>query len=74
SNQRPVSSRYHRRRAAEVSRAGIPAVMMFVQSLHGISHHKIENTREDHLEGCVRAFDRLADTTLEWIRASALGI
>ncbi|MGH8048465.1 MAG: hydantoinase/carbamoylase family amidase, partial [Chthoniobacterales bacterium] len=26
--------------AAEVSRAGIPTVMMFVQSLHGISHNK----------------------------------
>ncbi len=32
--------------AAEVCRAGIPTVMMFVQSLHGISHNKIEDTRE----------------------------
>ena len=31
--------------AAEVSRAGIPTVMMFVQSLQGISHNKIEDTR-----------------------------
>jgi N-carbamoyl-L-amino-acid hydrolase len=46
--------------AAEVSRAGIPTVMMFVQSLGGISHNKIEDTREDHLELAVRAFDRLA--------------
>ncbi len=53
--------------AAEVSRAGIPTVMMFVQSLHGISHNKIEDTREEHLELCVRAFDRLAERTLEWI-------
>lgn len=75
SNQRPVSSRYHRRRrAAEVSRAGIPTVMMFAQILHGISHHKIDDTREDHLEGCVHAFDRLARTTQEWIRATAVGI
>lgn len=53
--------------AAEVSRAGIPTVMMFVQSLHGISHNKIEDTREDHLLLCVRAFDRLARKTMEWI-------
>src|ERR1700756_3532188 len=36
--------------AAEVSRAGIPTVMMFVQSLDGISHNKIEDTRPEHLE------------------------
>jgi acetylornithine deacetylase/succinyl-diaminopimelate desuccinylase-like protein len=43
--------------AAEVARAGVPTVMMFVQSLHGISHNKIEDTREEHLELCVAAFD-----------------
>ncbi len=53
--------------AAEVSRAGIPTVMMFVQSLHGISHNKIEDTKEEHLELAVRAFDRLADKTMAWI-------
>ena len=53
--------------AAEVSRAGIPTVMMFVQSLQGISHNKIEDTREDHLELAVRAFDRLAAKTMDWI-------
>src|ERR1700722_3946597 len=36
--------------AAEVARAGVPTVMMFTQSLHGISHNKIEDTREEHLE------------------------
>jgi N-carbamoyl-L-amino-acid hydrolase len=46
--------------AAEVARAGVPTVMMFVQSLHGISHNKIEDTKEEHLEMCVAAFDRLA--------------
>jgi N-carbamoyl-L-amino-acid hydrolase len=50
--------------AAEVARAGVPTVMMFVQSLHGISHNKIEDTKEEHLELCVRAFDRLAEKTL----------
>ncbi|MEO5916345.1 MAG: Zn-dependent hydrolase [Luteolibacter sp.] len=53
--------------AAEVSRAGIPTVMLFVQSLHGISHNKIEDTREDHLELCVKALDCLASKTMEWI-------
>jgi hydantoinase/carbamoylase family amidase len=50
--------------AAEVARAGVPTVMMFVQSLHGISHNKIEDTREEHLELCVAAFDRLAEKTI----------
>jgi beta-ureidopropionase / N-carbamoyl-L-amino-acid hydrolase len=54
--------------AAEVSRAGIPTVMMFVQSLHGISHNKIEDTKEEHLEMSVVALDRLASKTMEWIQ------
>jgi N-carbamoyl-L-amino-acid hydrolase len=53
--------------AAEVDRAGVPTVMMFVQSLHGISHNKIEDTKEEHLELCIRAFDRLATKTMAWI-------
>ena len=53
--------------AAEVARSGIPTVMMFVQSLHGISHNKIEDTKEEHLEMCVTAFDKLADKAMEWI-------
>jgi N-carbamoyl-L-amino-acid hydrolase len=55
--------------AAEVSRAGIPTVMMFVQSLRGISHNKIEDTREEHLELAVRAFANLAERTAHWITA-----
>ncbi|MFO1446548.1 MAG: Zn-dependent hydrolase [Opitutaceae bacterium] len=53
--------------AAEVCGAGVPTVMMFVQSLHGISHNKIEDTREEDLELCVVAFDRLASKTMAWI-------
>ncbi len=53
--------------AAEVARAGVPTIMMFVQSLHGISHNKIEDTKEDHLEMAVTAFDKLADKTIAWI-------
>lgn len=55
--------------AAEVARAGAPTVMMFVQSLHGISHNKIEDTKEEHLELAVRAFDRLAEKAMSWIAA-----
>ena len=53
--------------AAEVSRAGIPTVMMFVQSLNGISHNKIEDTRQEHLEMSVIALDKLASKTVDWI-------
>jgi hydantoinase/carbamoylase family amidase len=50
--------------AAEVSRAGVPTVMMFVQSLRGLSHTKLEDTREEHLELAVSGFDRLASKTI----------
>lgn len=53
--------------AAEVARAGIPTVMMFVQSLHGISHNKIEDTLEEHLELAVTAFDKLTEKAMVWI-------
>jgi N-carbamoyl-L-amino-acid hydrolase len=45
--------------AAEVCRTGIPTVMLFVQSLRGISHNRIEDTKEEHLEMAVRALDGL---------------
>lgn len=53
---------------AEVASVGIPTVMMFVQSLHGISHNKIEDTKEEHLELCVTAFDKLAEKAMGWIQ------
>lgn len=53
--------------AAEVARAGIPTVMMFVQSLNGISHNKIEDTREEHLEMAIVALDRLATKVIRLI-------
>ncbi|HTU46463.1 MAG TPA: Zn-dependent hydrolase [Bryobacteraceae bacterium] len=54
--------------AAEVSRAGIPTVMMFVQSLGGISHNKIEDTKEEYIEMSVAALDRLATKAAAWIQ------
>ena len=53
--------------AAEVSRAGVPTVMLFVQSLRGLSHTKEEDTRLEHLEMSVQALDRLATMTMEWL-------
>jgi hydantoinase/carbamoylase family amidase len=57
--------------AAEVARSGIPTIMMFVQSLHGISHNKIEDTKEEHLALAVTAFDNLATKAIRWIERSA---
>jgi acetylornithine deacetylase/succinyl-diaminopimelate desuccinylase-like protein len=51
--------------AAEVARAGIPTAMLFVQSLRGLSHTKLEDTKEEHLELSVQALDRLATKALE---------
>src|SRR5436853_1565944 len=50
--------------AAEVARAGVPTVMIFVQSLRGLSHTKLEDTKEEHLELSVRALDALAAKAL----------
>jgi len=53
--------------AAEVARAGVPTVMMFVQSLRGLSHTKLEDTREEHLVQSVSALDRLTAKTIGWV-------
>jgi N-carbamoyl-L-amino-acid hydrolase len=53
--------------AAEVCRTGVPTVMLFVQSLYGISHNKIEDTREEHLVESVRVLDRLVDKITNWL-------
>jgi N-carbamoyl-L-amino-acid hydrolase len=50
--------------AAEVARAGIPTVMLFVQSLRGLSHTKLEDTKPEHIELSVRALDLLTTKTL----------
>ena len=53
--------------AAEVARLGIPTVMMFVQSLNGLSHNAAEDTKREHLEQAVEAFGRLSEKTMRWI-------
>jgi N-carbamoyl-L-amino-acid hydrolase len=56
--------------AAEIARTGIPTVMMFVQSLNGLSHNRAEDTRREHLEMAVRAFGLLADKAIDRIAES----
>jgi N-carbamoyl-L-amino-acid hydrolase len=55
--------------AAEVCRAGIPTQMLFVQSLKGISHNKIEDTKDEHLLASVTALAKLTEKTLGWLSA-----
>jgi N-carbamoyl-L-amino-acid hydrolase len=55
--------------AAEVARAGVPTVMLFVQSLRGLSHTKLEDTKPEHLELSVAALDRLASKTIAHVAA-----
>jgi N-carbamoyl-L-amino-acid hydrolase len=38
--------------------------MLFVQSLRGLSHTKLEDTKDEHIELSVQALDRLADRTI----------
>jgi N-carbamoyl-L-amino-acid hydrolase len=74
---REVSGRSHRlpsgplHDAAEVSRAGVPTVMLFVQSLRGLSHTRLEDTKPEHLELAVQALDRLAARTIERVAAGS---
>jgi N-carbamoyl-L-amino-acid hydrolase len=56
--------------AAEVSRAGVPTVMVFVQSRRGLSHTKLEDTDPAHLELAVQALDRLTSKSIAWVASS----
>ncbi len=55
--------------ASAVARAGIPSVMMFVQSLHGLSHNPIEDTEEPHIHSAILALNRLASLALHDLAA-----
>lgn len=54
--------------AAMVAHAGIPTVMLFVQSVGGISHNRIEDSRREHIEQSVVALDLLAEriSQIDW--------
>jgi beta-ureidopropionase / N-carbamoyl-L-amino-acid hydrolase len=53
--------------AAEVARAGVPTVMLFAQSLRGLSHTKLEDTKPEHIEASVASLDRLASKAMDWV-------
>src|SRR3954452_12249105 len=57
--------------AAEVARSGVPTVMLFVQSLRGLSHTPLEDTKHEHLEMSVLALDELASKTIHRVASSA---
>ena len=50
--------------AAAVASAGVPTVMLFVQSTGGISHAREEDTAPEHLAAGVRTLARLADRVI----------
>jgi N-carbamoyl-L-amino-acid hydrolase len=41
--------------------------MLFVQSLRGLSHTKLEDTEPEHLELSVRGLDALTTKALAWV-------
>ncbi len=45
--------------AVMVARAGVPTVMLFVQSLGGISHNRLEDSRREHIAAGVTTLDSL---------------
>lgn len=53
--------------AAEMARV-MPAVMLFVKSLRGLSHTKDEDTLEEDIELAVRALHRLTEKTMQWAK------
>ena len=54
--------------AAEVCRAGVPTIMLFVQSLRGLSHTKEEDSKEEDIALAVQTLDRLASKTMDWVQ------
>ena len=52
--------------SAEMSRAGVPTVMLFTPSKLGLSHTHIEDTDEADIELGVAAFDDLVRRMIPW--------
>lgn len=55
--------------SAEMSRCGVPTIMMFTPSLYGLSHTHIEDTTFADVELGVAAFDDLVRRMLPWAGA-----
>jgi N-carbamoyl-L-amino-acid hydrolase len=60
--------------AAEVARAGVPTVMLFVRSLGGISHNKVENSTDADLELGIRALGMLVEQATAWAQGRASAV
>ena len=60
--------------AAEVARAGVPTVMIFVKSLGGISHTKAENSSDEDLTLGIKALAALTDRVLTGAHNRALEV
>ena len=56
--------------AAAVALAEVPTVMLFAQSLRGLSHTKEEDTKLKHIELSVAALDRLASKAIDLIASA----
>ena len=56
--------------SAEMARAGVPTIMMFVPSINGLSHTHIEDTAEEDLVLGVQAFDDLVRRMIPWAARS----
>jgi beta-ureidopropionase / N-carbamoyl-L-amino-acid hydrolase len=68
--RRPMAAPLDPARAVAGGRAaGVPTVMLFVQSRGGISHHRDEDTAPEDLEAGGRTLARLAERAIQ--RASA---
>ena len=57
--------------AAEVARAGVPTIMMFVQSLPGLVIIRSRTRRKSISRWRGTAFDKLASKTMAWIAGQA---
>ncbi len=53
--------------ATAVSEAGVPTIMIFTQSLRGLSHTNDEDTKIEHIEMGVQALDNLTSKTIQWV-------
>jgi N-carbamoyl-L-amino-acid hydrolase len=55
--------------AVMVARAGVPSVMVFVRSLDGISHNRLEDSRREHISLGVTALGRLVRRLIDQLRS-----
>ncbi len=57
--------------ATAVAETGIPTIMLFTQSLRGLSHTVEEDTKIEHVEMGVAALDKLVQKTIQWVAKQA---